>query len=56
MLDNELPANLGMLDQQLAMKWLQKNIAAFGGDPTKVWDGTTSSSLSDEHCNEPLFR
>ena len=32
----ELPGNYGMLDQVEAMKWVQENIADYGGDPNKV--------------------
>lgn len=35
-MDLEVPGNAGLKDQILALKWVQKNILKFNGDPDNV--------------------
>ena len=34
--DGSISPNLGLLDQLSALRWVQRHIASFGGDPSKV--------------------
>ena len=58
----DAPANFGNLDQQAGLRWVQRNIAAFGGDPKQVTIAGQSagggSVMSQLACpdNEGLFR
>lgn len=35
-IDNELPGNIGLWDQRLALEWVHEHISSFGGNPKSV--------------------
>lgn len=58
----EAPANFGSLDQQAGIKWVIRNIAAFGGDPENITiagqsaGGGSVMSQVTSPSNEGLFQ
>lgn len=66
MVDKELSAesehgvsgNYGLLDQIFALKWVRRNIAAFGGDPDRITIAGQSAGAAcvQALCSSPLCR
>lgn len=56
--DDIIPGNFGLKDQSAVLRWINKYVSEFGGDPNKVTISGESSSSQDVclHMTSPLSR
>lgn len=54
----EVPGNAGIKDQVAALRWVNKNIANFGGDPNNVtiFGQSAGASCATYHCISPMTK
>jgi para-nitrobenzyl esterase len=48
--DNNASGNYGLMDQLAALRWVQKNISAFGGDPKNITIAGQSAGSMSVNC------